>query len=210
VAPLDELDVGSGRLHNLVVTTIDLGASTAGAFRIDGILGYPFFAAATVRLDPTARTMTFGPPGSVQPTGEKLTLQTDRALLETSLFVNRTFAAPFIIDTGNAGDLLLYKPFVDKHGGIVPFSATSRHSYGIGGEAESYRSSLQQLDFGSISMFNTDTDVMLATRGAFADRFDAGNVGLGLLDNFVVTFDVANAAIYFDRGSAFDDGRART
>jgi hypothetical protein len=50
---------------------------------------------------------------------------------------------------------------------------------------------------------------MQATRGAFADRFDAGNVGLGLLANFVLTFDLANNALYVERSSAFDDGRSR-
>ena len=50
---------------------------------------------------------------------------------------------------------------------------------------------------------------MLATRGAFADRFDAGNVGLGILRNFVLTFDMAHDALYVERGADFDDGRAR-
>jgi hypothetical protein len=50
---------------------------------------------------------------------------------------------------------------------------------------------------------------MLATRGAFADRFDAGNVGLGVLQNLLVTFDEAHAMLYVERGSQFDDGGAR-
>jgi predicted aspartyl protease len=210
VAKLDELDVGAGRLHDLVATTLDLGTSTNGAFRVDGILGYPFFAAATVRLDPAAKTMTFGPPGSLPPSGERIPLEIDRALLEAPVRLDRSLEARFVIDTGNAGDLLLYKPFVDKHRGIVPYSETSRHTYGIGGEADSYRSALDEIEFGSIGLFNTDTDVMLATRGAFADRFDAGNVGLGVLQNFIITFDVANAALYLERSSTFNDGRART
>ena len=45
---------------------------------------------------------------------------------------------------------------------------------------------------------------------AFADRVDAGNVGLGVLRNFVATFDLGNAAMYVTPGSAFDDGRRRT
>ena len=51
---------------------------------------------------------------------------------------------------------------------------------------------------------------MLATNGAFADRVDAGNVGLGVLRNFVATFDLGNAAMYLTPGTAFDDGRRRT
>ena len=50
---------------------------------------------------------------------------------------------------------------------------------------------------------------MLATSGAFADRFDAGNIGLGLLKNFIVTFDLTDTEMYLERGPDFDDGRAR-
>jgi predicted aspartyl protease len=209
IVKLDEIDIGKGRLSGIVASTLDLGASTAGVFRIDGILGYPFFASATVRLDFSAKTMTFGVPGTLPPVGEKITVQVDRSFPEAMLKIDARTEAPFIIDTGNAGELLLYHPFLEQHPGIVPFSTTSRHSYGIGGSTSSYRSTLDSLELGDISLYHADTDVMLATSGAFADRFDAGNVGLGLLKNFVVTFDLANAAMYLERGPDFDDGRTR-
>ncbi|GAC1566960.1 MAG: hypothetical protein NVS2B3_02580 [Vulcanimicrobiaceae bacterium] len=210
LARVGDIAIGRGHLHDIVATTIDLGASTAGAFRIDGILGYPFFAAATVRLDASKKTMTFGPPGSIVPTGDRVPIVLDRAFPEASLRLNAKIDAPFIVDTGNAAELLLYKPFVDRHPGIVPFTLTSRHSYGIGGATVSYRSTLDRIELGSVPIFHAETDVMQATKGAFADRIDAGNVGLGILKNFTVTFDLANAAIYFERASAFDDGRTRT
>ena len=209
VVHVDELDVGKGRLHDLVVTTIDLGASTSGAFRIDGILGYPFFAATTASIDVAGRTMTFGPPGAIAAVGERIPIELDRSFPEAQLRLNRDTSAPFIIDTGNAAELLLYKPFVDRHAGIVPFTSTERRSFGIGGGTESYRTSLEQLDVGGTPLYHTDTDVMLATSGAFADRFDAGNLGLGVLKNFVVTFDYADGAMYVAPGADFDDGHLR-
>jgi predicted aspartyl protease len=206
---IDEIDVGTGRLTNIIASTIDLSASTSGVFHIDGILGYPFFAASTVRIDYHAMTMTFGPPGSIVPTGEKIPVQVDRSFPEATLRLDNETDAPFIIDTGNAGEVLLYRPFLAKHVGIVPYSTSDRHSYGIGGSTTSYRTSLDTISLGSVPIYHAGTDVMLATSGAFADRFDAGNVGLGILKNFVVTFDVANAAIYLERGANFDDGRER-
>jgi len=209
IVKIDELDIGNGKLTDLIASTIDLGASTQGAFRIDGVLGYPFFASATVRIDYFAKTMTFGVPGTLDPLGEKIGIVVDRSFPEATLRLDGTTDAPFIIDTGNAGEVLLYKPFLDKHAGIVPFSTSGRHSYGIGGSTASYRTSLDRIEFGTIPMYHAETDVMLATSGAFADRFDAGNVGLGLLKNFVVTFDVTDAAMYLQRSQAFDDGRTR-
>lgn len=209
LARVRELDVGIGQLHDIVATTIDLAASTAGAFRIDGILGYPFFASATVRLDLADKTMTFGPPGSLAPQGDRVPLVLDRAFPEATFLLNARTDAPFIVDTGNAAELLLYKHFVDRHPGIVPFSLESRNSYGIGGATVSYRTTLDSLQAGSSSLYHVDTDVMEATHGAFADRFDAGNVGLGVLKHFTVTFDLQDDAMYLERSERFDDGRTR-
>jgi hypothetical protein len=196
-------------LHDLGVTTIDLGASTSGAFHIDGILGYPLFAQTIARIDVAARTMTFGPPGTLAPGGARIALELDRSFPEARFRLDLGPPEPFVIDTGNAAELLLYKPFVDRHPGIVPFTSSQRRSYGIGGGTESYRSSLEELDIGDTPIYHVDTDVMLAASGAFADRFDAGNVGLGVLENFVVTFDYTGAAMYVEPGRAFDDGRSR-
>ncbi|MBC5811046.1 MAG: aspartyl protease family protein [Candidatus Eremiobacteraeota bacterium] len=209
VARLAELGIGSGRLHDLVVTTLDLGQSTGGAFRIDGILGYPFFAEALVRVDPIRPSMTFGRPGSFQPSGTRVPLETDRAFPEARFALNGNVTASFIVDTGNAAELLLYRPFVEKHRGIVPFTLTGRQSFGIGGRASSYRSTLDRLDIGGYPLYHVETDVMLATSGALADRFDAGNVGLGVLKNFVFTFDLRDDALYVERGANYDDGRNR-
>jgi hypothetical protein len=65
---------------------------------------------------------------------------------------------------------------------------------------------LETLGVGDISLYNTPTEVMLAKRGAFADRVDAGNVGLGILRKFIATFDFGASALYLERGPAFDDG----
>jgi predicted aspartyl protease len=209
IVTVDSFAIGSGTLRNLVVATIDLHGSTAGAFAIDGILGYPFFASALVKIDMAGRAMTFGAPGSFAPEGERLPVDVDRSIPEVRFRLNGSVDAPFIVDTGNAADVLLYKPFVERHAGIVAYSSTTRNSYGIGGAAESYRTALDEIDIGSSPIYRADTDVMQATSGAFADRFDAGNVGLQLLQNFVLTFDLSNNALYVERSSTYDDGRSR-
>ena len=209
VARLDDLAIGSGHLHGLVVSTLDLGASTHGAFRIDGVLGYPFFAAATVQIDYGRAEMRFGPPGSFAPRGTRLDLELDRALPEATFRLNDALDGQFVVDTGDAAEMLLYRPFVDRHPGVVQFTTAQRSSFGVGGATTSYRTDLDRLDVAGTPLYHTAVDVMLATSGAFADRFSAGNVGLGVLKNFVVTFDDANAALYVEKGSLFDDGRYR-
>lgn len=209
LAKVSELMVGAAKLHDLVVSTIDLGSSTQGVFRIDGILGYPFFAGAVVRIDPVAKKMTLSRPGSAELTGTRVEIAMDRAFPEVSAVLNAGLRAPFILDTGNGAEVLLYRPFVDAHAGIVKISFDGRTTYGVGGAAQTYRTMLGSIEFGGFTFFNRRTNVMLGDRGAFADRFDAGNIGLGVLKNFILTFDAYNSALYLEKVPGFEDGRDR-
>jgi hypothetical protein len=198
IARLPQLTIGTAALDDLIVSTIDLGAG-AGHMRIDGILGYPFFASSLVQLDFPHHVMRFGPPGSFAPTGDRITLDTDREIPEAVFRVNG-IDAPFIIDTGNSGDVLLYSPFVDAHPRLAPPAGAAGGSYiGIGGADRTYGTRLESLRLGSILIPGQSADVIVAKNGAFADRVDAGNVGLGVLRKFVVTFDFANHAMYLER-----------
>jgi predicted aspartyl protease len=210
VLNLPRLDIGIAHLDDLVASSIDLRGSLGGSARLDGILGMPFFASALVEIDFAHHAMRFGPPGSFVPRGQRVPLDSDRGLVEAVLRLDGTVDAPFIIDTGNSGELLLYRPFITAHPGIVPFSRAVVANYGIGGAAPTYRSSLDELLLGNVPLYNQITDVVNSEKGAFADRIDAGNVGLGILRNFIVTFDLANGALYLEKGVGFDDGRLRT
>ncbi len=190
------LGIGSAHLDGIAASALD-----TGGLRIDGILGTPFFASSLVELDFGRRTMRFGPPGSFQPRGTKVALDTDRALSEALLTIGTAHVpGAFLIDTGNGGDVLLYRGFVERHPTIVPFTASNTLTYGLGGATQTYRTKLDRLDFGGTVLRDRATDVMLATTGAFADFHDAGNIGLGVLTDFIVTFDEANDAMYLARG----------
>ena len=198
------LRIGEAALRDLIATSLDLGS-----LRADGILGYPLFAAGLVRLDPVAKTMTLASPDGLAPRGERLEIELDRTLPEATLGINGTVRAPFLLDTGNSTEVLLFKWFVELHPGLVPFTGEDRRSFGIGGSARTYRTVIDELELAGTRLYQRDAAVVLETRGAFADRYDAGNVGLGVLRNFVVTFDEPHYAVYLDRASTFDDGRGR-
>lgn len=199
VAHLARLSIGTAALDDLVVSTIDLGAA-AGNVRIDGILGYPFFASSLVQLDFAHHVMRFGPPGSFVPAGDRIELDTDREIPEAVFRIDESLDAPFIVDTGNSGGLLLYAPFVDRHPELAPAVGSGASSYiGVGGSDRTYHTQLDAFGLGSTTLRAQSADVIVAKNGAFADRVDAGNVGLGVLRKFIVTFDFANHALYLER-----------
>ena len=184
VATLARLSIGTASLDDLVVSTIDLGAA-AGHTRIDGILGYPFFAASIVQLDFAHHVMRFGPPGSFVPAGERIELDTDREIPEAVFRIDGSVDAPF----------------VDRHPALAPAGAGASSYIGVGGSDRTYSTRLDSIGLGSTTLEDQSADVIVAKNGAFADRIDAGNVGLGLLRKFVVTFDFANHALYLDRAA---------
>ena len=210
IAPLEGgLQIGSATLPIHMVTVLDL-QNVTGAYQTDGVLGFPFFASAEVTFDAAAQSLTFAKPGSMHPHGEAFPVDVDRQLVELRGKVNGVDGR-FVLDTGNSGELLLFSPFMKMHPNLVP---TEEHrfanSFGVGGAAHALFAIVDELDFGSYRFFNRYANVMLADQGAFADRFDAGNIGMGVLRNLVVTFDVANAKVYAGESSAYDDGRFRT
>jgi len=209
VATLPRLEIDGAALDDVVVSSLDLASSVGGGLHVDGILGYPFFASALVEMDFAKHVLRFGPPGSFTPQGTRVGLDVDRELAEATFRANDV-SAPFIVDTGSSAEMLLYQPFMEQHPGIVPFSAAGSWNYGIGGANATYRTTLDALDLGGFALYHRSVDVILARDGAFADRVDAGNVGLGVLRNFVATFDLGNAALYLAPGAQFDDGRRRT
>jgi hypothetical protein len=202
VALLPRLTIGTAALDDLVVSTIDLG-SASGRMHVDGILGYPFFATSEVQLDFAHHVMRFGPPGSFAAPGDRITLDTDREVPEAVFRIDDAIDAPFIVDTGDSASVLLYAPFVATHPALAPDAGSAASSFiGVGGANRSYSTRFDSLRLGSTTLMGQSGDVIVAKNGAFADRVDAGNVGLGVLRTFTVTFDFADHVLYLDRGSA--------
>jgi hypothetical protein len=201
IARLPRLTIGAADFDDLVVATLDLSAA-ASRLPLDGILGYPFFAQRVVQLDFAHHILRFGGPGSFEPPGERIPLDTDREIAEAVFGIDGALDAPFIVDTGNAGELLLYAPFVDAHPDLVPHGAAGASYAGVGGANRTYRTQLSELRLGAAAFPAQPADVILAKEGAFADRIDAGNVGLGLLRRFAsVTFDFPGHALYLERAA---------
>ncbi|MBV8117992.1 MAG: retropepsin-like domain-containing protein, partial [Candidatus Eremiobacteraeota bacterium] len=208
---LNAIDIGSAHLPAHVVSVVDLSMVTYNGARVDGVLGYPFFAAAEVRIDPDTMTMTIAKPGALTVRGTALAIDTDRELPELSARINGTTDGRFLLDTGNNNELLVFHSFVQAHPGVV-FYGTARtfaQNRGVGGSSAAVPAIVDRLEIGPFNLYNRYADVMLADTGAFADANEAGNIGLATLKNFVFTFDYSHRAFFLDKTHRFDDGRYR-
>jgi hypothetical protein len=211
VAALDRIAIGDAQLPARVVSVVDLSSVTYKGSAVDGVLGYPFFAAAEVRVNPDAMTMTIARPGALPPLGTPVSIDTDRELPEITARLNGTTDGRFLVDTGNNNDLLVYHAFVQAHPGVV-FYGTAKNfaqNRGVGGGSAAVPAVVYRLEIGPFNLYNRYADVMLAESGAFADGNEAGNIGLATLKNFVFTLDYAGRKIFLEKARSFDDGRYR-
>ena len=208
LAQLDAVQIGSATLPVHVVTVLDL-RNVTGSFAADGVLGYPFFASSEVTFDASAHSMTFARPGALHAAGSELPVDIDRQLVEFNGKVNG-IDGRFVLDTGNSAELLLFSPFMKAHEGLLPpGNRQFANNYGVGGSVRALSAIVDELDIGGYRFFNRYANLMLSEQGAFADRFDAGNVGMGVMRNLVVTFDISNGKVYLSQAAGFDDGRRR-
>lgn len=207
---LPQVEIGALTLNGQVATVLDLSRIPSGKVPLDGVLGGPLFGAAELRFDPDRGLLTIAKPGSLPVVGEKLDVDGDRELVEISAKVNRDATTRVIVDTGSTAELLLYDGFIKSHPGLVSFVGNSMvQNRGAGGSTSAVGTFVDDLQIGSFHLYNRRADVILSTTGAFADRLDGGNVGSGVLRNFIATFDVVNHALYLQRARNFDDGRLR-
>jgi predicted aspartyl protease len=197
-------------LPSRIATVLDLSKILRGPVSIDGVLGYPFFAAAELRFDPDGNELTIAKPGLLPPLGEKLDVDTDRELAEVDATIDGSAKTRLLVDTGNSNELLLFQSFINAHQGLIMFAGNQAvENRGAGGSAAAVTAMVDMLEIGHQRLYNRYTDVILASAGAFADRNDGGNVGYGVLRNFITTFDLAQRSLFLEKARGFDDGRFR-
>ena len=85
------------------------------------------------------------------------------------------------------------------HPDLAPRGADGASYAGVGGANRTYRTQLGSFALGEAVFRDQPAEVILAAQGAFADRIDAGNVGLAMLRRFAsVTFDFPGHALYLE------------
>jgi predicted aspartyl protease len=225
--PQNSIEIrGAGRMTSpgsVLLPEMRLGAATFAPHEVtvlqlpeinsevpcDGILGFTFFSSAELRFDPTRDALTIAPPGALPPDGTRVSVDVDHRFPEVDAQMQGV-ATRLIVDTGNANELLVFKSFIDEHHGLVQLARIGPVlNRGIGGSVGAVGAIVGSVRVGPYSLYNRYANVVLDSAGSFNDVGDGGNIGYGSLKNFVMTFDLANGALYLQKAQGFDDGRGR-
>jgi membrane-associated protease RseP (regulator of RpoE activity) len=197
------LSLGDASIDNQVFFSLPLDALSPieGVDQI-GMVGYETFRRFVTRIDYGARTVSLTDPKSfdARDAGTAIPI----AFNGNAVIVDGSYdgiVAKFQIDTGSRGALTLDAPFVEKNG----LSARYRDAiecvagWGVGGPSREHAIRGAALKIGAVAIEGTVTGLSEDKGGAFADPTLAGNIGSGVLKQFVVTFDYNNRLMYLKR-----------
>jgi hypothetical protein len=214
LARIEQFDLGGAGVDGMLFAAIDVTAFMARVEGIDdvsGVVGYELFKRFPIKLDYQRSRATFYDPSRFTYSGDGVAVpvRLRGRVPEVEGSVDG-FKGTFAIDTSSRGSLMLAAPFVDKNGFVKRYGATQ--SFVSGASADGYLRSLlaraNGMKLGSVEVGKPV--VALSTQaGAVAAPADvAGSVGYGILRQFNITFDLANATLYFEKNANF--GQADT
>lgn len=168
-----------------------------------GIIGLEFFERYATRLDYGDRTVTFTPLNGFRYRGSGAVVpftfesDPDEPMVEAAADGNRGL---FGVDTGNAGDLILFGHFLEQTGLGTRYSGGTRSvGSGTGGSNSGRVDTLRSFKIGDRKLRDVATYFTQMKSGAFAASTQAGNMGLSILSRFIPTFDYAEQRLYLDR-----------
>jgi hypothetical protein len=168
-----------------------------------GIIGLEFFERYATRLDYGDRTVTFTPLNGFRYRGSGAVVpftfesDPDEPMVEAAADGNRGL---FGVDTGNAGDLILFGHFLEQTGLVTRYSGGTRSvGSGTGGSNSGRVDTLRSFMIGDRKLRDVATYFTQMKSGAFAATTQAGNMGLSILSRFIPTFDYAGQRLYLDR-----------
>jgi hypothetical protein len=199
---LGAVELGGITLRDQLFAVFDLGSlSSVEGMPQNGLVGYEIFKRFVVRVDYEHRRLTLTLPAAFAHRGGGVVVpfkfhdqvpQVEGAI--------DGIAGAFDIDTGSRATLDLFGPFVEAHGLRARYAPTIQgvSGWGVGGPARGQLARAGSLRLGGLEISRPVVELTLQTKGAYSDKYVAGNVGGGLLRRFNVTFDYSRQQLIFE------------
>ena len=199
------LALGEATIANPTFVTLPLDRlnNTEGVPLI-GMVGYETFRRFVTRIDYGAKVLTLIDPKAFDPKTAGAAIPI--AFNGNAVIVAGTYAgipAKFQIDTGSRSSLTVDAPFAEKNAlrSRAAKVVEGIAGWGTGGPSREYSFHGDTLTIGPVSVSGMVTGLSEDKAGAFADPTIGGNIGGGILKQFVVTFDYGHRIMYLKRAA---------
>lgn len=207
LARVPEIAIGGVTLRDQVFFVVPLtGLDAAEGLEVDGIVGYELIKRFIATVEYAKGRLTFTLPEAFQaPAGAAVvpfTFDDNTPQVEGEI---DGVKGVFTIDTGSRASLTLNVPFVQEHGLKAKYAprVEALSGWGVGGGVRSLFTRAKTLKLGGVEVPAPVTDLALVEKGAFANKYLAGNVGGGVLRRFDVTFDYGGKRMFLAPNESF-------
>jgi hypothetical protein len=202
-----------GVVQSFAIGGIPLGQQAFDSFETRRPLaGLEILQRYVVRIDFDRMQMTFTPPENFHYRGSGTIIpfhfQDNQPEVIGSV---DGIAAKFAIDTGDTGSLLLIAPFaqryhlLDKYGTRIPYggtSVTATHGFFTAQRASEIR--FDGIDGRAAeSVSHPVTRISTQETGFDANQYVSGNIGIGILKQFNITFDYSRHQLILERNHSY-------
>jgi hypothetical protein len=167
-----------------------------------GIIGLEFFERFATQIDYGDRRVSFTPIATYRHRGAGtdvgFTFERDPDLPMINAAADG-HSGLFGVDTGNAGNLILYGRFLRQTGLLSAYVAGQKLiGQGTGGSNTGQLQTLRAFEVGGHVVHGVSATFTQMKSGAFAAWSQAGNLGLSVLSRFLPTFDYRTQSLYLD------------
>jgi hypothetical protein len=198
-AHVDEIALGALRLRDQMGFTTEIYDPAIEGIIVDGMVGFELFRRFAVQIDYGLHTLTFTDPARFDPRGTGTAIPF-KFYDHLPMIEGRIGELParFDIDTGSRSEITITGPFVALHQLRSRFSkgVNAVTGWGVGGPSRSYAVRLPSVSLGGVQVEDAIGDLSADHGGSMSDANYDGNIGSGLLQRFVVTFDYAHQLLY--------------
>jgi hypothetical protein len=193
------VDFGGARLsdQNFVVTPLSYPLlHPRKGLAIQGLIGFEYLANFRVSVRYADRQMDLAPFDEPAPSGITLPFKSDGAHAYVLATVDNV-SGYYLLDTGNAGSIVLTAPFVKEHRLFPKGGLIYRSPGGVGGGYSEMHAAAKTFAFAGKTYHDVPVSIPQVASGFFATRGVAGNLGSGFLSRFTVVFDYRAQTVTF-------------
>lgn len=205
-AAVSALDFGGARLlnQNFVVTPLAYPLlHPRKGIELEGLIGYEYLANFRIVVRYAERRIDVEPFDRPPPAGGvTLPFKSDGAHAYVLATIDGA-TGYYLLDTGNAGGIVLNAPFVQEHHLFLNGGLTYMSPGGVGGGFAEILAAAKSFAFAGVTFHDVPVGIPQVNSGFFATRGVAGNLGSGFLSRFTVVFDYkAQTATFIPNSNA--------
>jgi hypothetical protein len=201
-AQVHEIVVGGVRMRDQTAIITTIYDPSIEGIPVDGMIGFELFRRFAVRLDYGAGTMTVSDFAHFdsRDAGTAVPFQ----FYDHLPFVEGRIGdmpARFDIDTGSRVEVDVTSPFVARAKLRERYTKgiSTITGWGAGGPSRDYVVRIPSLTLGTVKVDDVVAGLSEDKGGSISDSNYEGNIGSGLLKQFVVTFDYSRQVMYLNR-----------